>query len=85
MIATICRSCDRAIAGDAALDERQFFHHPDCLAPARHTGRWCADDRQRIALTLASPKRADPGRVVVDQADVAHLPLFVAANEPRLL
>lgn len=46
-----------------------------------------ATDRQRQELQLraASPKRADPGRVVVDQQDAGHLPLFIAANEPRLL
>lgn len=38
-----------------------------------------------IALRLASPKRADPGRVIVDQADAGHLPLFGAANEQVLL
>lgn len=38
-----------------------------------------------IALRLASPKRAEPGRIIQPQADPAHLPLFVAANEPSLL
>lgn len=42
-------------------------------------------ERQRIALRLASPKRADAGAIVVDQADAGHLPLFIAANEPVLL
>jgi hypothetical protein len=41
-------------------------------------------DRETVALRLASPKRAGPGQLLVDQADAAHLPLFVAANEPRL-
>lgn len=41
--------------------------------------------RQIIALRLASPKRADAGKPVADQHDAAHLPLFVAANEPGLL
>lgn len=45
----------------------------------------CADDRQRIALRLASPMRADPGRYIAAQADAGHLPLFIAANEPVLL
>lgn len=42
------------------------------------------DDHQRVALRLASPKRANAGRVVEPQADAAHLPLFIAADEPRL-
>ncbi len=41
--------------------------------------------RQRIALRLASPMRADPGRTRAAQADAGHLPLFIAANEPVLL
>ncbi|MFM9829384.1 MAG: hypothetical protein ACKVOB_11670 [Sphingomonas sp.] len=41
-------------------------------------------DRQRLALAAASPKRANPGRVIVPQADAGHLPLFIAANEPTL-
>lgn len=45
----------------------------------------CADDRQRIALRLASPMRADPGRIIAGQADAGHLPLFIAANEPVML
>lgn len=42
-------------------------------------------DRQRIALQLASPKRADAGRTLAMQHDASALPLFVAANEPALL
>ncbi|HEV2747738.1 MAG TPA: hypothetical protein VGW34_10635 [Allosphingosinicella sp.] len=41
-------------------------------------------ERELIALRLASPKRAGGGRPLVGQADAAHLPLFVAADEPRL-
>lgn len=37
-------------------------------------------DRQEIELRLKSPKR--PGHI--DAKDAAHLPLFVAANEPGL-
>lgn len=45
-----------------------------------------SDEAQRIiALRLASPKRADPGKITTDQADAGHLPLFIAANEPRFL
>lgn len=40
--------------------------------------------RDIIALRLASPKRADAGRIVEQQQDAAHLPLFVHANEPKL-
>ena len=44
------------------------------------------DEAQRIiAMRLASPKRADAGAVIVPQQDAGHLPLFVAANEPRLI
>lgn len=42
-------------------------------------------ERQEIALKLAAPHRAPAGRVIANQADAGHLPLFVAANEPRLL
>ncbi len=41
-------------------------------------------ERQLIALRLASPKRAAAGAIVADRADAAHLPLFIAANEPTL-
>ena len=41
--------------------------------------------RATLALRLASPKRAGPGRVLQAQADAGHLPLFIAANEPRLV
>lgn len=37
-------------------------------------------ERQLIALALASPHRS-----MMPQADAGHLPLFVAANEPRLI
>lgn len=40
--------------------------------------------RQLIALRLASPKRAGAGQPIEQQQDAAHLPLFVAANEPSL-
>lgn len=36
-------------------------------------------DRQILSLRFASPARA-----AASQADAAHLPLFVAANEPTL-
>lgn len=42
------------------------------------------DDRQALRLRLAGPKRAEAGRPIAGQADAAHLPLFTAANEPRL-
>lgn len=42
-------------------------------------------DAQLIALRIAAPKRADAGRIIAAQDDAAHLPLFVAANEPKLL
>lgn len=41
-------------------------------------------ERQMIALKLASPMRSPAGRVILDQADAGHLPLFVTANEPTL-
>lgn len=41
-------------------------------------------ERALIALRLASPKRAEPDRVIAPQADAGHLPLFIAADEPRL-
>lgn len=48
--------------------------------------RMAADrDRQRIALRLTSPMRANPGRTIASQADAGHLPLFIAATEPTLL
>lgn len=64
------------------------------MSAALHTFGLCLDDvqrpasdreRQEIALKLAAPHRAPAGRVIANQADAAHLPLFVAANEPRLL
>ena len=42
-------------------------------------------DRQILELRLKSPKRANAGKPVAPQADSAHLPLFVAGNEPRLI
>ena len=42
-------------------------------------------DRQLVALKLASPLRAPANRCIPDQQDHGHLPLFVAANEPKLL
>lgn len=42
-------------------------------------------DRQLVALKLASPLRAQPGAVIRDQQPHEHLPLFIAANEPRLI
>lgn len=41
-------------------------------------------ERLEIALRLASPKRANSGRIAASQADAGHLPLFVSANEPAL-
>ena len=41
-------------------------------------------ERELAQLRLASPKRAGPGRVIADQVGAAHLPLFIAADEPRL-
>jgi hypothetical protein len=40
--------------------------------------------RQIIALRAAAPKRSEAGKAVEPQQDAAHLPLFIAANEPRL-
>lgn len=42
-------------------------------------------DRQLIALRAASPKRANPGSVIVTQDDASDCPLFAAANQERLL
>lgn len=61
-----------------ALYDAQWIGTPEARA-------FVGGDHQRIALRLASPKRAAPGRIIADQADAGHLPLFVAANEPRLL
>ncbi len=43
-----------------------------------------AQERQLIALRLASPKRADAGRYLMGQHDAGALPLFIAGNEPGL-
>ncbi len=79
-----CRGCRRIIDGDAVLCAAGHTHHPRCLDPRSQHGRITERDRQTVALLLASPKRADPRAIVADQADAAHLPLFVAANEPTL-
>lgn len=50
----------------------------------RDQERMTDSQRQLIALRLASPKRAEAGRTIAAQADAAHLPLFIAANEPGL-
>lgn len=44
-------------------------------------------DRQReeMRLRAASPKRANAGKPIADQRDAGDCPLFIAANEPRLL
>lgn len=42
-------------------------------------------DRQLVALKLAAPMRAAAGKVIASQSDAAHLPLFIEANEPRLI
>lgn len=42
-------------------------------------------ERQLLQLALRSPKRADPSRAPAAQADAGHLPLFIAASEPRLI
>lgn len=55
------------------------------MRPARPFAPLTDQDRQILALRLASPKRAHAGAVIQTQADAGHLPLFVAANEPRLL
>jgi hypothetical protein len=52
----------------------------DQLAPEQPRPRDVERERAVIAARLSSPKRS-----TVDQADAAHLPLFVAANEPRLI
>ncbi len=53
---------------------------------AERQGRWTArQQRERVALAIASPKRAEPGRYLTGQADAGHLPLFIAAAEPAFL
>lgn len=54
---------------------------------APELGEWWSEvkrdterERAEIELRLSSPKRS-----TTDQADAAHLPLFIAANEPSLL
>jgi hypothetical protein len=42
-------------------------------------------ERIEIELRLKSPKRADAGKPPAGQRDAAHLPLFIAANEPTFL
>lgn len=69
MVAPIAPAMLAAITGDL-----------DAVAP--HDA---AKAREIIALRLASPKRADAGKPIEQQADVAHLPLFVAANEPKFI
>ena len=49
------------------------------------TYRLPAGDQELLNLRAASPKRAEPNRVVASQSDANHLPLFVAANEPTFL
>lgn len=39
-------------------------------------------DRQVIAATINGPHRRN---MAVDQRDAGHLPLFIQANEPRLI
>jgi hypothetical protein len=53
---------------------------PEAVAPAD-------GERARaiIALRLNAPKRGLTGKPIEQQADAAHLPLFVAANEPRFI
>lgn len=63
---------------------------PDMLGKIMCDGRAsgsCGSDRERqeIALRLASPKRANAGTPIEQQQDAAHLPLFVHANEPKLI
>jgi hypothetical protein len=77
-----CGTCSERIEGNpprpgdtpGIYDERGCRH--EHCAP-----RDLERERTEIAARLSSPKR--PGHV--DAADVNHLPLFVAANEPRLL
>lgn len=38
-----------------------------------------------VALSAAAPKRAEPGKIIRQQHDESALPLFIAANEPRLI
>lgn len=63
---------DRANAGLAVMTSVGF-------APSS------AEANRIIALRLAAPKRAEPGRIIAGQTDAGHLPLFVSADEPRLL
>jgi hypothetical protein len=44
-------------------------------------------ERQRleINLRLASPKRGNPGAILAPQDDASACPLFMIADEPRLL
>ena len=74
------RAADLVLAGAGAADRVGPRNATPVPAAAA-----AAPIAERVALQLAGPKRADPGAVVRDQADAAHLPLFVAANEPRLL
>lgn len=46
---------------------------------------YCEREREIVALRAKSPKRANPGAAPAPQADAGHLPLFIAANEPRLI
>ena len=59
---------------------------PNCLGEHFAPLSAC-NDRERIELELRlkSPKRADAGKPPSGQRDVNHLPLFIAANEPRFL
>lgn len=65
---------------DAELNQLADLIRATPIAPPHSAER----ERELVALRLAGPKRAGPGRIVADQADAGHLPLFTAANEPRL-
>lgn len=54
----------------------------DCGALAVVGRAATTSDRTRQLLAL---RAASPARAAAPQADAAHLPLFVAANEPRLI
>lgn len=57
----------------------------NCLADVAEQRPATDRERQLIALRLASPHRAAQGHFLTDQADAGHLPLFAAANEPRMI
>jgi hypothetical protein len=84
---TTCRACGERICGEPRqladeeplLSSDGFYRHVGCSTDQRALAQH-ERDRQIMELRLRS--RMSPR---ADQDDAAHLPLFVAANEPTFL